>query len=195
MLRLPSFLRNSLLVFACVALSACDGGASADTLHTPPALNASDAGFVQSVMGNCVLAFPDIAKIEAAAKASRWKLVTDPSVIAMIAPEEKGGRWKTWGVKQGNSRHILYIGDNLIGQKPIKFCGAITEVEDVDSMAAHLAGLLKAKQEDTLEEAGQRTRIYSFKDAEEPRILSILDANAMQMKMINVSVTTDWRTK
>ncbi len=195
MLRLTLLIRKSLLVFACVALCGCDGEASADKLAPQPILNANDAGFVQSVMGNCVLAFPDTSKIEAAAKVSQWKLVTDPSVIAMIAPEGKGGRWKTWAVKQGGSRHILFIGDNLFDRKPIKFCGAITEVEDVDSMASHLAGLLKAKLEDTLEEAGQRTRIYSFKDGDDARILSILDADAMQMKMINVSVTTDWRTK
>ena len=193
MLRLTSRIRKPMIALACVALYGCGGEASADKVSQPLNLNANDSGFVQSLMGNCVLAFPDTAKIEAAAKFSKWKLVKDPSVISMIAPESKGGRWKTWAVKQDGSRYILFIGDNVIDRKPIKFCGVITEVEDVDSMASHLAGLLKAKLQDTIEEAGQRTRIYSFKDGDEARILSILDANAMQMKMINVSVTTDWR--
>lgn len=186
---------NPLTLLACIALCGCDSEAGADEKAQPLELNNNDAGFVQSLMGNCVLAFPDTAKIEAAAVVAKWKLVTDPSVIAMIAPEAKGGRWKTWAVKQNNAQYLLFIGDNMIEKKPVQFCGVMTEVENVDYMASHLASLLKAKLEDTVEDAGQRTRLYSFKDGDEFRILSILDANAMQMKMINVSVATDWRAK
>jgi hypothetical protein len=195
MLRLTSIFQKSLIALTCAALCGCEGEASTNTQSKLPELSAGDAGFVQSLIGNCVMAFPDIAKIEAAATVSKAKLVTDPSMLAMIAPEAKGGRWKTWAVKQGDARYILFIGENAINRKSIKYCGQITEAENVDLVASHLTNLLKAKLEDTIEEAGQRTRLFSFEDAGERRILSILDASAMQMKMINVSVATDWRAK
>ncbi|WP_169803388.1 hypothetical protein [Sphingomonas pruni] len=170
-----------------LALAACDKPSSPPKT---PLADTADMDFVQAFVGSCVQTFPDFARIEAAARAMKWKRVTDPDMLKMIGPADGGSGWKAWTFKTGKKGFLLSTGERDVEGKALKFCVLIAEPSDIEATRNHIVKLLNAKREYSSEEGGQRYATYSFLQDDKPLILNFIDAVPMSMKMLNVSTMT-----
>ena len=166
------------------SLSACD--TSVYEKNDAPSAVADDV-FVQAFMGNCVQNFPDLTKIEAAAIASGWKLITDPATLEMIGPAGGGGEWKAWGFKYQEKGFMLATGQNEVEGLRVSFCVLISEPTDIKATRTKIVDLLRATRLGESEEAGQRYETYEFKLEGRTLLLNFVDATPMGLKMLNVS--------
>jgi len=166
------------------ALSAC--GQASERATDQSNVKADDT-FVQAFMGHCVHTFPDTAKIEAAAKATRMKPITDPATLRMIGPASGNADWKAWGFKADKKGFMLATGQNISDGERVRFCVLISEPADLEATRSRLVELLKAERQDESEEGGQRYEIYKFEFDGRPMLLNFIDGTPMGMKMLNAS--------
>ena len=170
-----------------LALAACNKPSSP---AKAPSSDAADMDFVQAFVGSCVQAFPDFARIEAAARTMKWKRVTDPDRLKMIGPADGGSGWKAWAFKTGKKGFLLSTGERDVEGKALKFCVLIAEPSDIEATRNHIVKLLNAQLQDSSEEGGQQYATYSFVQNGKPLFLNFIDAVPMGMKMLNVSTMT-----
>lgn len=146
--------------------------------------------FIQTFMGSCVLDFPDFNRVEAAAKALKWKRVTDPDQLKLIAPTDGGGSWKAWGFKSGKMRSLLSVGQRDVDGETLKFCVLIADPVESEITRNRIVKLLNATEESSSEQAGQRYRTYSVTKDGKPLLLNFIDAVPMGMTSFNASIIT-----
>jgi hypothetical protein len=155
-------------------------------------MKAADATFVQAFMSTCVRDFDNRERIEAASKAMDWKLITDPSMRKMLEPENGSANWAGWAFPHDNLKLMLALSESKIEDHNVKTCVLISELTSIKATKARLVQLLDAKSEGTDSEGGQTSEVLRFTFDGKPRLLSFIDAEAMGMKMLNASVSSDW---
>ncbi|MCG6120019.1 MAG: hypothetical protein MEP44_05190 [Blastomonas sp.] len=171
----------SIIALVCLAPACSDES-------VPPAINQLDTAFVQSLMGFCAIEYPDETKIDAAVKIRGGKVLDDPSLRTMLGPESADTTWRAWSYTHNKRGYIVSLGEIPTDNGRARFCQVISEVNDSDVVASKLAEILDAAPEGTSQDAGQRTRIYKFGDHENTRLLTLLDADQMEMNMLNATI-------
>ncbi|SEQ49155.1 hypothetical protein [Sphingobium sp. YR768] len=157
---------------------------------SPSTSEASENNFIQTFMGSCVQNFSEFARVEAAAKVQKWKLITDKNQLKMIAPQDDGGQWKAWKFKSGQVGALLSVGSREFEGEKINFCVLIANPIDGNAVRDRIVKMLHAKKESVSQQGGQRYATYIFIHDGKPLLLNFIDGVPMGLKTLNASVTT-----
>lgn len=171
--------------FAATFLSGVDSPAL-QTAATAPTM-----GFVQSFIGTCVMAFPDFARIEAAAEATKWKRITDPATLKTMGPQDGGTDYKTWSLIIEGQGAFTSIGRSTIDGRKAKFCSVVSQLPNIEQTRALIVKLLRATLVGSDQENGQNYVTYRFKNDDKPTILIFIGAIPMGMKGLTATTMID----
>ena len=137
------------------------------------------------------MAFPDFARIEAAAQATKWRRITDPATLKALAPQDGGTDYKTWSLLIEGRGAFTSIGRSTIDGRKAKFCSIVSQLPDIKQTRALIVKLLNATLIGSDQENGQNYLTYRFTNDAKPTILIFIDAIPMGMKGFTASTMID----
>lgn len=178
-------------IFGVGAALAAIFGSSVDSSPQEAAATAPTMGFVQSFIGTCVMAFPDFARIEAAAEATKWKRITDPATLKTMRPQDGGTDYKTWSLVIEGQGAFTSIGRSTIDTRKAKFCSIVSRPPNIPETRALIVKLLKATLVGSDQENGHNYVTYRFKNDDNPTILIFIDAIPMGMNGLTATTMID----
>ena len=165
-----------------LVLASCSANPSTDLVER------ADKLFVQTFMGSCAIEIGNHDRVRAAAKAMKWKLITDPNARKMLGPADGNQKWTGWLIQQDKRGFMLALTEGEIDNLSVLTCTLVGDVSDVDATKRRIVQLLAADRQANDEANGQRTEVWNFKSERGRQALSSIDAQAMGMKTLNAGI-------
>jgi hypothetical protein len=121
-----------------------------------------------------------------------WKAITDPDIRKMLEPENGSAKWGGWAFQYEKLKMMLALSESKIDNRDVKTYVLISQLQSVQGTKDRLVKLLQAKIVAKDVEGGQNSEVWRFTFNDKPRVLSFIDAEAIDMNMLNAGVSSDW---
>lgn len=139
-------------------------------------------------VGSCLLALPDLGRIEAMAEEKKWKKLTGDAV-ELLTPDAPDPKLKGWLVDQVPvPPHFVAITSATYRGEDMAVCKLSNPYAPVSAMFPHLKTALGLNQPIADEVAlGQRKRVWEIEFRRRPTIVTLLDSELMSQNGFTVS--------
>ena len=139
-------------------------------------------------IGGCLQVLPDLDRIEAAARALKWKPI-EGDIAIMMAPKAPDAKWKGWLViRKPAPPYFMAISSGVFRGEDMAICTVSSPYIPVTEVFPHLEktpGLKRPIADES--SAGQRTRFWRIEVDGQPAFMSLLDAEPMGQPGLSLS--------
>ncbi|WP_146193184.1 hypothetical protein [Maritimibacter sp. 55A14] len=157
----------------------------------PASAENGDAVYLaRSFVGHCVQNAGRVDKVSAAARVAGWKEVQG-DMKAMLAPQDPSAEYSGWLVlEEGKTPFLLGISKADLNGMDYSICVVANPNIEVDEVLTEIRNLASiGKIIDSVEEAGQRYRVWSTEKIAEQSFISAVDAPKMDIRGGTISLS------